>query len=90
MLRSRTAPFLFKRSELIVCCYYPKTGAQGGTRTHDWTDLQSATLAALSPVHNKLAEHVGIEPTHPLLNLAVTVGFEPTARITTNGTLAGC
>lgn len=24
------------------------------------------------------------------LQLAVTVGFEPTARITTNGTLAGC
>ena len=29
----------------------PLFGAQGGTRTHDFTDLQSATLAALSPVH---------------------------------------
>lgn len=27
-------------------------GIPGGTRTHDFTDLQSATLAALSPVHN--------------------------------------
>ena len=29
----------------------PKTGAQGGTQTHESTDLQSAPLVALVPVH---------------------------------------
>ena len=28
-----------------------KTGVESGTRTHDFTDLQSATLATLSPLH---------------------------------------
>ena len=36
-------------------------GAQGGTQTHESTDLQSAPLVALVPVHN-LAEVDGLEP----------------------------
>ena len=51
-----------------------KTGVESGTRTHDFTDLQSATLAALSSLHK----------------LAVSEGFEPSALITEDGTLAGC
>ena len=41
-----------------------KTGTPGGTQTHESTDLQSAPLVALVPVH-KLADSRGVEP-HPI------------------------
>ena len=38
-----------------------KTGTPGGTQTHESTDLQSAPLVALVPVHC-LVESEGFEP----------------------------
>ncbi len=49
------------KSAVLPLNYRGIFGAQGGTRTHDFTDLQSATLAALSPVHTNLAVRLRLE-----------------------------
>ena len=69
-------------------------GAQGGTQTHESTDLQSAPLVALVPVR-WLVAGVGIEPTsfwlmrpasypelYPAIILAETERFELSVPIT--------
>ena len=59
-------------------------GSPGRARTSD-IEINSFALLPTELLGNKfLADSISIH------YLAVSVGFEPTARITTNGTLAGC
>ena len=67
---------------LILNTYF-KLGSPGTARTCD-IRINSSALLPTELLGNKLAEWLG----HSFL--AVSVGFEPTARITTNNTLAGC
>ena len=46
-------------------------GAQGGTQTHESTDLQSAPLVALVPVHVEVAYPEGFEPPLAVLETVV-------------------